>query len=245
MLVPLSAFPSGTIYYPESDGKPMADNSKQFEWITMLAGNLRALYDDRPDVFVCGDQNWFPVEGDPSIVCAPDVYVVFGRPKGYRGSYKQWEEDNIPMTVVFEVLSPSNSPMEMADKLVFYEDYGVEEYYLIDPLKNSLAIYLRQGQILRRERRVDGFVSPRMQIRFQLGEELQVFYPDGRKFVSFEELEQLRQKAEARAETAEQRAESLLRRSQRLIELGRKVRLGQASAEELRELEELERTLLA
>ncbi|NEX15989.1 MAG: hypothetical protein C1943_04960 [Halochromatium sp.] len=26
---------------------------------------------------------------------APDLFVVFGRPKGRRGSYRQWEEDGI------------------------------------------------------------------------------------------------------------------------------------------------------
>ena len=35
--------------------------------------------------------------------------VVFGRPKGRRGSYRQWEEDNIPPQVVFEILSPGNN----------------------------------------------------------------------------------------------------------------------------------------
>ena len=34
------------------------------------------------------------------------------------------------MTVVFEVLSPSNRATEMIDKHTFYEEYGVEEYYI-------------------------------------------------------------------------------------------------------------------
>ncbi len=59
--------------------------------------------------------------------------VVFGRPKGDRGSYRQWEEDNIAPQVVFEVLSPNNTLTEMAAKLEFYDMYSVEEYYLYDP----------------------------------------------------------------------------------------------------------------
>jgi len=35
--------------------------------------------------------------------------------------------------VVFEVLSPSNTQQEMADKRAFYEEHGVEEYYVYDP----------------------------------------------------------------------------------------------------------------
>jgi Uma2 family endonuclease len=248
MLVPLSSIPPGTILYPESDGKPMADNTKQFDWILLLADNLRALFDDRPDVFVAGNQNWYPVEGDPSIVAAPDVYVVFGRPKGYRGSYKQWEEGGVPMTVVFEVLSPKNTPLEMADKLAFYDEHGAEEYYLYDPDKNTLAVYLRQGTAFRRMRPVDGFVSPRLGVRFQMTEpEMTVFYPDGRPFLTFEEEAAARQQsekragdAEKRAGEAEKRAGEASRRFARLAELSRKLRLGQATPEELQELERLE-----
>src|SRR5687767_8818799 len=88
------------IVYPERDGKPMADNTKQFLWIQTIEGNLQSLFRDRADVFVAGDNLWYPVEGELEIRQAPDVYVVFGRPKGHRGSYKQWEEDNVPLTVV-------------------------------------------------------------------------------------------------------------------------------------------------
>src|SRR5262245_61638349 len=112
MSAPVHPVPPGPIYYPESDGQPMADNTKQFDWILLLAGNLKALFRDRPDVFVSGNQFWYPAEGEPGIVAAPDVYVVFGRPKGDRPSYKQWEEGDIPMTVVFEVRSPENSDEE-------------------------------------------------------------------------------------------------------------------------------------
>src|SRR4051812_5658996 len=97
------------VFYPESDGKPMADNTKQFDWIQLLSSNLRALYRDDPNVFVGGDLLWYWVKGDPDTRCAPDVFVVFGRPKGHRGSYQQWAENGIPMTVVFEIRSPSNS----------------------------------------------------------------------------------------------------------------------------------------
>src|SRR5262245_44172311 len=96
---------SSTIIYPESDGLPMSDNTKQFRWIVVLYGNLAALFRARADVFVSGNQNWYPVEGHPEVCIAPDVYAVFGRPKGDRPSYKQWEEGGVPLTVVFEILS--------------------------------------------------------------------------------------------------------------------------------------------
>lgn len=131
------------IVYPESDGKPMADNTKQFRWIVTLEGGFEALFRDREDVFVAGDLCWYPVEGRPDIRMAPDVMIVFGRPKGDRGSYKQWEEEGIAPQVVFEVLSPGNSLLEMAKKLEFYDRYGVEEYYLYDPDSGDFTGWIR------------------------------------------------------------------------------------------------------
>jgi Uma2 family endonuclease len=260
-MLPSTAVPPGAapaspppIHYPESDGEPMADNTRQFRWIVVLFANLAAQYARRDDVFVGGNLFWYPVEGRPEIRIAPDVLVVFGRPKGDRGSYKQWEEDNVPLTVVFEVLSPSNTFAEMADKLAFYEEHGVKEYYIFDPDNNRLFVYQRQGEVLRRVRPVEGFVSPRLGIRFDLsGDEMVVFGPAGR-FLTFEELqanhEQL-QAAHEQLQTSHQQLQTshqqlqtshqqAIQRAAHLAELGRKARLGQATAEELQELERLE-----
>ncbi len=104
------------IIYPESDGQPMADNTKQFELIVLIKKNLDLIFANNPNVFVAGDLLWYPVEGKPNLRKAPDVMVAFGRPKGDRGSYLQWQEDNIPPQVVFEILSPDNTHREMIEK---------------------------------------------------------------------------------------------------------------------------------
>ena len=75
------------VYYADSDGKPMADNTKQFRWIVTIKENIDLLFAADPNVFVAGDLLWYPVEGDNTIRNAPDAMVVFGRPKGDRGSY--------------------------------------------------------------------------------------------------------------------------------------------------------------
>jgi len=144
------------------------------------------------------------------------VFVVFGRPKGDRGSYKQWEEADLAPQVVFEVLSPGNTTQEMEKKDAFYNDHGVEEYYIYDPEKDYLNVYLRKGTVLRRWWVQNDFVSPRLGIRFDLtGPEMQIFYPDGRRFLTFVEQEaerakqwKLRIAAEEKLQAAEKKLQN-------------------------------------
>jgi Uma2 family endonuclease len=200
--------PSATnIIYPESDGQPMADNTRQFRWIMILYYNLEWLFAGEAMVFVAGDLLWYPVEGNNTIRQAPDVMVVFGVPKGDRGSYMQWREGNIAPQVVFEILSPGNTQTEMNKKQIFYNRYGVEEYYLYDPQKNDLSGWLRSEAGLEVIETLHNWVSPRLGIRFDLsGEELQIYRPNGERFASYVEIQRQLEEQQQRATEAEQRA---------------------------------------
>ena len=66
------------VYYPDSDGEPMADNEPQLAVILRLIVGYRGFYADTPDVHVTGDLFWYPVKGHPKIVTAPDVMVISG-----------------------------------------------------------------------------------------------------------------------------------------------------------------------
>ncbi|MFN8491824.1 MAG: Uma2 family endonuclease [Caldilineaceae bacterium] len=209
-----------SIFYPESDGKPMADNSKQFRYIVTIEGNLEILFADRPDVFVIGDMLWYPVEGRVDLRQAPDVMVAFGRPKGDRGSYLQWREANIAPQVVFEILSPGNRKREMDDKFAFYDQYGVEEYYLYDPDRGRLQGWLRavNGALLPIQP-MQGWRSPRLGIRFELdGLELNLYYPDEGRFLTIIELNERRKAAELVAAVARERADVALEQMEAAIE---------------------------
>lgn len=209
----LTTAPPDLIVYPESDGQPMADNTLQFRWITIIKGNLDILFADRPDVFVAGDLLWYPVEGQPDIRRAPDAMVVIGRPKGERGSFRQWEEAGIAPQVVFEILSPGNTLAGMAQKFEFYDMYGVEEYYIYDPDTNDLTGWQRRDGRLRVIEPIDGWISPRLGIRFQRdATTLGIFHPNGEPFLDVVELDQRRRAAEARASDAEARAARLAER---------------------------------
>lgn len=198
-----------TIVYPDSDGQPMADNTLQFQWIVVIKENLEVLFADDPNVFVAGDLLWYPLEGNNKTCQAPDVMVAIGRPKGYRGSYKQWEEEGIAPQVVFEILSPSNRLPAIAKKLKFYECHGVEEYYLYDPDRRDLAGLLRRDGGLETLEDMAGWTSPRLQIRFETDEqgELHLFYPDGRPFLTTVELHRRAEAAAAEAQLEKQRAD--------------------------------------
>ena len=146
MVQQLTPDTASDIIYSDSDGKPMADNTKQFRWIVNIKENLEILFASQHEVFVAGNLLWYPVQGNNKIRQAPDVMVVFGRPKGDRGSYKQWEENNLPPQVVFEILSPGNRTGNMANKLLFYQRYGVEEYYIYDPDAVELTGMIRSQE---------------------------------------------------------------------------------------------------
>ena len=206
--------------YPESDGKPLADNTIQFHLIMKIQGGIDALFASDPNVFVAGDLLWYPIKGSAKSQ-APDVMVIFGRPKGHRRSYQQWLEDNIAPQVAFEILSKSNTQKEMADKLTFYQQHGVEEYYLYDPDKNRLQGWLRQNQQFLKIDDPEGWISPRLGCRLETRSGLlELYKPDGQRFETYVEASQrAEQEAQARREaiprllalglSAEQVAEAL------------------------------------
>ncbi len=225
------------IIYPDCDGQPMSDNTLQFSWIVKIKENLEILFAKNPDVFLAGDLLWYPVEGNNSIRRAPDTMVVFGRPKGYRGSYQQWLEDNISPQVVFEILSPGNRLAEMAAKFEFYDRYGAEEYYIYDPDRVDFTGWLRQAGRLQGITDISGWVSPRLGVRFELQEELEIYTPAGELFLSPLEIAQ---KAEAAQQKAvRQRARATVAEEQQKIERDRANAAEQKSAVMAAKLREL------
>ncbi len=193
------------IIYPDSDGQPMADNTEQFQWIVTIKENLEAIFADDPDVFVAGDLLWYPVEGDNKTRRAPDAMVAFGRPKGYRGSYKQWKEGDIAPQVVFEILSPGNRQKEMAEKFQFYQRYGVQEYYVYNPDTVELTGWQRIDHYLEVVQEIQNWTSPLLKIRFVLKPDtLEIYCPNGEPFLTFTEISQERDEAKQQRDEAKQ-----------------------------------------
>ncbi len=224
MVSPLT-ISSTEIIYPESDGQPMASNTTHFIWIVTIKENLDWFFAnnssnnaDYQNIFVAGDLLWYPIQGRNDLSTAPDVMVAIGRPRGHRGSYKQWLEDNIAPQVVFEILSPSNTKEEMDKKLLFYDRYGVQEYYIYDYETNRLLVWLRQGDSLSPLVIVRGWQSPRLAIQFEITDEtLKMFHADGTPFLNYAEIQDLLIQERQRADAEKQRADRL---AAKLRELG-------------------------
>jgi Uma2 family endonuclease len=207
------------IDYPDSDGNPMSDNTEQYRWIVIIKENLEIMYADDPNVFVAGDLAWYPVRYTQKRA-APDVMVIFGRPKGRRGSYKQWVEDNIAPQVAFEILSPSNKDRRgidsLEEKFEFYQEHGLKEYYIYDPDDFILEGWQRYGDRLLKIPSMMDWVSPLLGIRFDwaIAQELILSRPDGQRFLSSVELDHRFQQSKIQVWQEQQRAEQERKRAE-------------------------------
>jgi Uma2 family endonuclease len=195
------------VNYPANDGRTMADNTLQEQWMDRIKGGLEALYRDDPDVFIASNLMWYPIKGNNRRRLAPDIMVIFGRPKIYRDSYVQHKERGIGPQVAFEILSPGNRKRVMDFKRRMYEAWGVEEYYVFDPYHISLEVWLREGDAFQLKEG-QGWVSPRLGIRFELDEDLTIFAPDGRPFLDYAEIAHQRDESLRLAEAERQRADA-------------------------------------
>jgi Uma2 family endonuclease len=126
--------------------------------------------------------------------------------------------------VVFETLSPGNRLAEMTAKFEFYDRYGVEEYYIYDPDRVDFTGWLRQSGRLQGISNISGWVSPRLGVKFELNEELEIYTPAGEIFLSPLEISQKADAAQVeavrqqmRADAAEQKAAAM---AAKLEELG-------------------------
>ncbi len=125
------------IYYPESDGQPMAETDLHREEMYDLIHALKRRYRDVPDVYVTGNLFFYYVQGDPRSVVAPDVFLVRGVEKRPRNIYKLWDEGQVP-SLVIELTSDSTRDEDLSKKKLCYERLGIEEYFLHDPYQDYL-----------------------------------------------------------------------------------------------------------
>jgi Uma2 family endonuclease len=126
------------IYYPESDGEPMAETQLHMKEMVYLVEALEERFQDTPDVFVAANLFFYYGKGRRDAVVAPDLFVVRGIPKGLRRKYLLWEEEEKVPCFVAELTSASTRREDLVSKKELYERLGVEEYILFDPYDEYL-----------------------------------------------------------------------------------------------------------
>ncbi len=220
--------PATEVYYPDSDGQPMAESDFQREPLIYAVESLRIYFRGREDIYVSGNMFLYYEEGNPKAVVAPDVFVVIGAPNRDRYSYKLWQEPKGP-DFVLEVTSKSTRTEDRGAKRGIYALLGVSEYWQYDPTGDYLQPPLQAFRLVDEnywpmpaETLPDGGIVMHSEV---LGLDLRLengilrFYDPltGRKLFSHEEAEQARQQAEQarqQAEQARQQAEQALREAE-------------------------------
>lgn len=211
------------IVYPESDGEPMAESDLHRKEMTYLIDALTEHFRRADDVYVAGNLFLYYKKGDPRAVVAPDLFVVKGVAKRDRKVYKLWEEHRSPCLVV-EVTSDSTRDEDLSEKRTVYEQLGVDEYFLFDPLGDYLDPRLQGHRLVNGRYRPaplekDGSLSSRT-----AGVTLQVEdnhlrlteTSSGKPLLRYEEHVSRTRQAEARASDLEREVARLQAEIQRL-----------------------------
>ena len=210
------------IFYPETDGMPLADGHYQLEYFMEVVSVLKLFFKDNPRVAVSGDTFIYFVEGDPFRWVAPDCYVAVDISMDSIerfNTYRVWEVGKVP-DFVLEIGSPSTARNDLGEKRDLYAQLGFGEYWLFDPSGGEhygeplIGQYLEDGAYQRFEMRseTDGVVwahSPALNLDLCWGDGRLRFYDPvaGRWLQNIQETDARAEAAEVRAGDAEARAE--------------------------------------
>ena len=124
------------VEYPDTDGKPMAENTWQATTMRYAGDALEIHFRGRG--FVATDLLIYYRKGDKGATVAPDVMVVLGVDGSHRRSYRLWEEGRAP-DFVLEVLSSSTQQDDEGTKRTTYAQLGVREYFRYAPVSRRMA----------------------------------------------------------------------------------------------------------
>ena len=208
------------IYYPSTDGKPLADDTWQANTMISKYNMLTVRYRGDPNTFVGMDLLLYYTKDKPEDVVAPDVFVVFGVPDKDRHNYKVWEEGKAP-SFVLEVASQSSVGENLGCKKDIYERIGVREYCVFDPQGGlhwpRLQLFRLEGGVYKQVSMRADPDGPLAVTSETLGLELR-FEDDRLRLWDPETQEYLLEYAELRAGRLEERAKRMEERAGRLEE---------------------------
>ncbi|MBH8576437.1 Uma2 family endonuclease [Nostocaceae cyanobacterium CENA369] len=197
---------STEVFYPSSDGEPLAESYVHLYALLVTLEVLRQ-YLQGQQATVLSNQFLYYAQGFPKLRVAPDVMVIFDVAPGGRDNYKIWEEGQVPV-VIFEMTSEGTRNQHTGFKKTLYEQLGVLEYWLFDPkgewIKEKLQGYRLRNEVY--EPITDNRCEP-LELRLQIEGQLISFYREdtGDKLLIPEELAQaLKEERLAREQAQEQ-----------------------------------------
>jgi Uma2 family endonuclease len=229
-----TANPAPEIFYPYSDGEPLAESYDHLYVImTILAMLLAHLKGQQATVLA--DQFLYYAQGFPRLRVAPDVMVIFNVLPGGRDNYKIWEEGQVP-SVIFEMTSPGTRSKDDVEKKNLYESLGVTEYWQFDPrgewIPEKLRGYRLQGDPEPVYAPITNNQSTTLQLQLVVEEKIIAFYrlDDGVRLLPIEELnialeqqqeliDQETQRADLETQRADREAKRADQAAQRIQEL--------------------------
>ena len=217
-------YPSSTedkeIIYPEQRKDDMGETSIHAKLINRFLSMLLQFFEPRKDVFLSSNMNLYYEEGNPNKWYAPDLLIAFDVPNSERSSYQVWKEKVFPQ-VIFEISSNRTWKDDIGEKYEIYEQYGVEEYYILDPefayLPAPMMAFQRKGErLLLAPIENDRIFSPRLGLQIVRTENsnnsstFRLFNPQTNEFLlNLEESEQKRREIEAELENLKAEIERL------------------------------------
>ena len=119
-------------YYPESDGKPMAETDPHRNLITDTIFALTNHYRQDSGVYVSGNIFLYYVKNEPRRNVSPDVLVARGIGNQPRRIYRTWVEGKAP-DMVIEISSGSTWSEDLQKKWRLYAELDIPEYFVFDP----------------------------------------------------------------------------------------------------------------
>jgi Uma2 family endonuclease len=209
--------PATAIFYPSSDGEPVAES---YVHLYALFATLEVLrqYLLGQQATVLGNQFMYYADGFPKLRVAPDVMVIFNVAPGGRDNYKIWEEGSVP-SVIFEMTSKSTKTKDLEEKKLLYEALGVQEYWLFDPRGEWIKEQLRGYRLDEDEyRSITDSRSAPLNLRLQVEGQLIGFYREdtGEKLLIPEEMANALAQAEAAKQQAEEAKQQVEAENERL-----------------------------
>jgi Uma2 family endonuclease len=212
-----SITPVTSVYYPESDGKPMAETDiHRIELVRQI--DLLERFFARQQVYVSGNLLLYYERGNVEKSVAPDVFVVKGLAPGLRRVYKLWVEGKTP-NVIIEVTSRKTKKKDTDTKPPLYARLGVREFFLFDPTQDYLVPPLLGYRLAGDEYEPlvadaeGGLVSDELGLRLQHERRHLMFYrlDTGERLLTAEEARRAEAKARRAAEQRCQAAEDARR----------------------------------